>query len=441
MVYAASLVVIVHDVAEFFQEMMTKGFLIGYKTASDLVSRLCSFAVVLLAVRYLTTTQFGLFSLAWAAGWMVSIGSDFGLQIHLTKEVARHPDSAEEIFTRLSRLRLTLCGFVFMAVAGLAPLLVDPVHIAAFLLVVLSQIFNSLIEFNNHLYRGLSRSDLESTLNLLFRAVTLGLAGVFLYSFRSFPALAFGLASSNWFGLLAAQLLSRRALRSPSPVSGSAGPHGEPTASGPDLLKQILPLGVGIVLSALYFRIDLFFIEWLHGPDSVALYNAVFRLIDALRLLPAAVMAVIFPDLCRPGATKVVGWSLAGLTAGSVILASGCFWQAAWIVQICYGSSYAPAVATFRLLLLSVPLLFVNLLLTHLLIALNLQRGWAILCGMGLVGSLVLNGLLVPYQANNGAALACLLRELLLTGGCALILYRAGRGLSGPPSQSEGLAP
>ena len=44
----------------------------------------------------------------------------------------------------------------------------------------------------------------------------------------------------------------------------------------------------GIVLSALYFRIDVFLVQLWSGTEAVALYNAVFRLVEALRLFPAA---------------------------------------------------------------------------------------------------------------------------------------------------------
>ncbi len=61
--------------------------------------------------------------------------------------------------------------------------------------------------------------------------------------------------------------------------------------------RDVLPLGAGVLLSALYFRIDVYFIEQWQGLEAVGGYNAVFRLVEALRLLPAAVMAVTFPML------------------------------------------------------------------------------------------------------------------------------------------------
>jgi hypothetical protein len=62
----------------------------------------------------------------------------------------------------------------------------------------------------------------------------------------------------------------------------------------------VLPLGAAVLLSALYFRIDVFFIERWQGLEAVGGYNAVFRLVEAMRLLPAAVMAVTFRCWCRP---------------------------------------------------------------------------------------------------------------------------------------------
>src|SRR5207302_8223566 len=65
------------------------------------------------------------------------------------------------------------------------------------------------------------------------------------------------------------------------------------------MLRDVWPIGAGIVLSALYFRIDLFLVQLWSGTEAVGLYNAVFRLVEALRLFPAAVMAVALPSFFR----------------------------------------------------------------------------------------------------------------------------------------------
>ena len=47
-------------------------------------------------------------------------------------------------------------------------------------------------------------------------------------------------------------------------------------AAWPTFARDVWPIGAGIVLSALYFRIDVFLVQWWAGTELVALYNAVF---------------------------------------------------------------------------------------------------------------------------------------------------------------------
>ena len=70
-------------------------------------------------------------------------------------------------------------------------------------------------------------------------------------------------------------------------IGGEAGRRGRMSRSG-----------LGILISALYFRCDVFFIEHWHGLEAVGAYNAAFRIVEALRLFPAAVLAVSYPALC-----------------------------------------------------------------------------------------------------------------------------------------------
>ena len=80
-------------------------------------------------------------------------------------------------------------------------------------------------------------------------------------------------------------------------------PDGTPVAIGTapaaDGFRAVVPVGVGIVLSALYFRIDVVLLQWWSDAAAVAGYSAVFRLVEALRLFPSAVLAVAMPALVQ----------------------------------------------------------------------------------------------------------------------------------------------
>ena len=149
------------------------------------------------------------------------------------------------------------------------------------------------------------------------------------------------------------RIAARLARTTPSPQLPTA--VYEASAAWPDHFRRdVLPIGAGIVLSALYFRIDVFLIQLWSGTAAVALYSAVFRLVEALRLFPAAVLAVTLPDLCRaPDRGPIVRVS-AGVTVFAVAAAFALWAAAPWLIPLLYGPRYAPAVPAFRILALVV---------------------------------------------------------------------------------------
>jgi len=200
-------------------------------------------------------------------------------------------------------------------------------------------------------------------------------------------------------------------------------------------LTDVMPIGVGIVLSALYFRIDVFLIEMWKGIEAVAAYNAVFRLVEALRLFPAAVLAVMLPALCRASNMKPLSMVALAVTGFAVAVSAVLWVLAGRIVPLVYGQSYAGAAPAFRILLLSFPLMSLNYALTQQLVAWNGQRAYALIAGAALVFNVALNAKLIPAMSIDGAAWSTLLTEALLTIGCIAGLRRAAGRAAGEPLQ------
>jgi O-antigen/teichoic acid export membrane protein len=204
------------------------------------------------------------------------------------------------------------------------------------------------------------------------------------------------------------------------------------------LARDVIPIGIGVVLSALYFRIDVFLVEIWSGTGSVALYSAVFRLVEALRLFPAAVLAVTLPALCRSTGARPLLQVSAAITIFGAVVSLVLMTVAGWLVPFIYGDHYAEAVPAFRILLAAFPLMSLNYALTHQLIGWNGHRSYAVICAAALVFNVALNTRLIPELAIVGAAWSTLWTEALLTLGCAAALRG---GLARPQASMPGLAP
>jgi O-antigen/teichoic acid export membrane protein len=187
-------------------------------------------------------------------------------------------------------------------------------------------------------------------------------------------------------------------------------------------LRDVVPLGAGLLISALYFRIDVYFIQQWHGFQPVGGYNAVFRLIDSLRLLPAAVLAVTFPLLVQAGDMQVLRGIAGRLALAGAALAVVCAAGAPFIVPLIYGDTYAYASTAFAVLALALPLLFLNYALTHQVIAWDGQRAYLLIAASALAGNVIANLVLVPTRGIVGAAVATVLTEIIVTAGCAYVL-------------------
>jgi O-antigen/teichoic acid export membrane protein len=192
-----------------------------------------------------------------------------------------------------------------------------------------------------------------------------------------------------------------------------------------------------VLLSALYFRVDVFLLERWTGTTAVGLYNAVFRIVDALRLFPAAVLAVSLPVLCRAQDLRPVVRLAAPLTAAACGTTAVLWISAAWIVPDLYGGAYTEAVRPFRTLLLAFPLMTLNYALTQQLIGWHGQRAYAVICAGALGFNLLLNAHLIPALGMNGAAWSTLWTEAFLTIGCGLALTRT-MPASEPPLAMSG---
>jgi O-antigen/teichoic acid export membrane protein len=183
-------------------------------------------------------------------------------------------------------------------------------------------------------------------------------------------------------------------------------------------VNDVLPLGAAVLLSALYFRIDVYFVEHWQGLQAVGAYNAVFRLVEAMRLLPAAVMAVTFPMLVLAADTRLVQRIGAGLGAIGAVLAIACGLGAPFIVALIYGQAFLPAAPAFAILSLALPLFFLNYALTHQVIGWDGQHAYFVIVVVALIVNIAANVVLVPTQGMIGAAIATVLTEIVVTAGC-----------------------
>lgn len=406
---------------------MGRVLLIAYRALSDIAGKAAVFAITVVAARRLSQDAFGMLSLASVIGWMLALATDFGIPIHVARAVARAPGQAPRILTAWVKVRLWTAAIAIVLVAITVPFWnATAGYTVPILLFALVYIISALIDFLHYFYRGLGRSEIESSLTLGSRAITLAAALVALWWRADLTTLAVAMLVPVVITFvvslgLAVRLARERAARTNLAAERAAG-YSE--SLWPEFRRDVFPIGAGIVLSALYFRIDLLLVELWRGTESVALYNAAFRLVETVRLFPAAVLAVAMPSLFRAADALALRRVAAAVSVFGLAVAPLLWVAAGRLIPFVYGASYGAAVPAFRILMLSLPLMSLNLALTHQLIGWNGQHAYAAICAVALAVNVALNAYLVPTQSIDGAAWATVWTEIIVTAGCAIALWR-----------------
>ena len=390
---------------------------IALKGAADVAGKAVTLVITAVAARTLNADAFGVLALAMATGWLLGVATDAGLSMHLARETARRPHG-RQLLIEVLRLRAGLAYVAATMIAFFTPAIVPPHWKMQFVLVVFAQLTGAIIETIAHYFRGSGRSEIESAIHAAHRFATLVLALVVLWWWPRLDFLGAAMLIPAVLAMLAAFTLAWRLAGRREAGAGSR----EALLTPATFARDVFPLGAAVLISALYFRIDVYFVEKWQGLEAVGGYNAVFRLVEAMRLLPAAVMAVTFPLLVQATDTRLVQRIGGALAIAGVVLAVIGALGSSVIVPLIYGAPYLYTAPTFAILALALPLFFLNYALTHQVIGWDGQRAYLLIATLALAANVAANVALVPSQGMIGAAIATLLTEVVVTAGCIYVL-------------------
>jgi len=373
----------------------------------DIGGKLFGAVFMVLLARYLGATLFGELSFALAAAAILGVAADLGQTMLVAREVARRPEdpwaAAAPALKARALLTLALGTLALLATAFTG----RPARVTELLAILLAtQLVQGQAEILAAAHRGRERMTLPVAASLACRFGILlsGLVAIVLEA----PVHVFAALTTIW--TIPLPFVLGRALTGPE--RSERGPR-------PGVLrwlKAAAPIGVGVVLWTIYFRVDLVALGWLRGDRDVGLYAASFRLVEAGLLISGPLLAAVFPLLSRLDPSDEV--FRAGLRQSARALgllgwpaAAFCAVEAPHIIAALYGAEYAASAGVLRILGFAIPLAFLSAPVLTLLIGTDRERIYAYIMGAGAVMNVTLDLLIIPAHGPEGAAAATLATE------------------------------
>jgi O-antigen/teichoic acid export membrane protein len=387
--------------------------------AARLVSKIFVFVVVLVVIRSMGQENYGRFTSLVVYAALVSIALDLGLRPLFTREVAKDRTRLTPYLNSILSLKLVLMapvlGILFGAIAVGLPTLV-PYVLPTFVLLIATSFSNQLratFYAMGHLrYEGIAI--VGEALVLLVAAVTVALLRLPWWYFIWAYAASY-LFTTAYAAVVAVRRFDHRFAFDLKRTRLSM------------LARESLPFGLTVIISTLYFKIDVPILKFFTTFAAVGIYSAAYKYLEAVVFVPQTLMDPVFPALAQIAHQNIERLGGAATKAYKMLAVIG---TPLMVVMVLLAApiirytipGFEAAIPVLQVLALGILFLFVNNVFLYTLNAMGRQRDSTRLAVLSLAVNLVLNFILIPmpssiYGGYMGAAWATVLTEIALFAG------------------------
>ena len=392
--------------------------------SAEIVTKIFGLILTIIIARYLGDSGFGIYSFIITMMMLFQVLADFGLDTMTIRDISKDTGNASSLLSNILLLKicLSLINFLFMVFAiGLMhkpPAIVYGTYIAG-----LSVIFFSLANTFSSVFNAYEKMYVKSFILVVAKALTLILTVLAVVLKKDFIALIIIILVSEMFRTsLSVAIYSK--------YFGRVNLRIDPTLCK-KLFFAALPFALISLVSLIYFKIDIIMLSLMKNDQVVGWYSAAYALLAALLFISDAYNLSIFPVLSRYAVSAkdllAFGWerSVKYLLMISVPIATGTTVLADKIIVLFYKSGYSPAVPALKVLIWTLPWIFINSINVKVFYATDKQKGLTRVVIFSTFLNIALNFSLIPAFSYMGASVATLVSEIVNVCICFWLIHRS----------------
>jgi O-antigen/teichoic acid export membrane protein len=383
-----------------------------------LSNRLIDFAFAMLMLRILQPEGAGQYAFAVAFIGLVEIVTRYGLGTLVTREVAADQTGSNRYLSNVSMLRvyLWLAALPVMAVIlGLYVIFGDitlEVVITAAILAI-GTLLSNLSDGLTAIFYAHEKAEYPAAIASITALTRVSVGALVLLLGWGIIGLAGASLVANLVAFLVLSYILVVKIYRPSLEVN-------PTLQK-EMMGESLPLMINHLLATIFFRIDVFILQPTWGDKSVGYYNAAYKYIDGINVIPQYFTLAIFPLMSRFAAgsreslVRAYILSLRFLLMLALPIAVGTPFVARELILFLAGESFLPDSAiVLQILIWFLPFSFINQVTQYVLIAINQQRHLTRAFIIGVLFNLITNLIFIPLYGYRAAAITTILSEWAL---------------------------
>jgi O-antigen/teichoic acid export membrane protein len=393
----------------------------AFRVGSGQVIRRCTrFLFFFFAARKLGPTTFGVYALLLAIVLTLAIISGEGFSDYLARELSKAPELGRGLYVRVTQLRLLYVVLLFVPTIVLLHTLKYPAEIlvdASLLFLILFP--NALFGAAQGVLRAAGRFGLLTWLETVQGSVLLITAVSLFAKAPDLRSIIWAEVASAFAGGIAAVLM----------VRGLRLPKLKSSVPWRQVLRETSVFNIYPVIANIYDRIDVVLLSALAGSLAVGIYAAPYRILNAIQILPFALMSALLPAISgitgngndQQLCSRMTGffYSLALFPVLGITL------LARPLVLLLLGNSFAESTPVLMILIWATIPMFVNFGLNTFLLARSHEKKFLRTTVVCAVVNIAANIILIPRFSYFAAAAVTILTEAVLLVQNVIIIRRA----------------
>ncbi len=404
---------------------------------SQVINLLLAFLYMTYIARYLGPSGFGVLSFALAFTGIFAVFADFGLQLLITREVARDKNLAQKYLANFSLMKIILAVFAYGLIAVIINLMGYPwqtIQVVYLLGVyVICGAFTQLFYSTFQAYERMEFQAIGQLLNSVLMLISIVIAISLGLDIVIFAYIYVGAAvvTLTYSCIVMKSRFFKYAVNWVPNMLEMDRDFWKLT------FKRVLPFGLTQVFVTSFYWISTILLSLMKGDAMVGWYNASYRMVLILSFIPAAVIAAIYPVMSKLFMTSqdslkmVHEKSLKYLAILAIPLGIGTTILASRFISLVFGSEYVESITALQILVWSEVCIFISMPFGNLFNSLNRQALVTVVAGICLVLNVAANLILIPQYGLIGASVTTVATEACSVALCLTFAAGIKFGLSG----------
>lgn len=381
---------------------------------SQIIGSICGFVWTILIARYLGVSDYGIMNFAISFTGIIAITMDLGISTHIVRHIATDYDSAPKYLGNAIPLKSIFSFFTFLlALIILILMKCDEITIQITLLFTIQRIFTSMFGLFNGSLQAVEEGKYQAIGNILLNILLLIFMLISIIGDFGLYGITLAYVIANLLVAIFLYLTVKKIITKPK------------FELNIEFCKKITLYSIPFALTSFFgivlYSVDMIMLTNMVSSYANGIYSAAYKLISVLTMFYTVYSAVIFPVMSRLYKNEknllVVSFekSIKYFMLLIIPISFATILYSTDIVVLFFGHEYIETSSVLSILIITVPLSFIDAICINLLNASHKERYVTSTYLIATTTNIILNFFIIPKYSYDGAAFTNILSDIILT--------------------------